>query len=318
MKGYILRRTLAAIPVLFFVATFVFLILHLTPGDPAYLLLGESESDWIMIEDIEELRAHLGLDRPLHEQYVKFLWSAVRGDLGTSIFTGQPVTDLFAQRFEATFVLGVVSKIVALGVAVPLGVLAAWKANSVWDRGIMLYVVLGFSVPAYWLAYNLIFLFAVNLGVLPAVGYSPFSEGVGDWARHLVLPVVTIGLTTAALTTRITRATMLEVLREDYIRTARSKGLSERLVLLRHALKNASIPIVTIIGLGMATIISGVVIIEVVFAIPGMGRALVEAILKRDYPVIQGLILVTAATFVFINLVTDILYAYLDPRIRYG
>ena len=317
MTTYIVQRLLATIPVLFFVGTIVFTILHLTPGDPAVLLLSGSESTQLAQQDLEEIRKALGLDRPLYEQYGKFLWNTVRGDLGTSVFTGQSVTSVFKQRFEATVSLGVLSQFTALALAIPLGILAAWKANSFIDRGVMMYVVMGFSVPQYWLAYNLIFLFAVELGWFPAVGYSPLSEGVAQWAKHLTLPVITLALTAGALSARITRATMLEILREDYIRTARAKGLAERVVLVRHALKNASIPIVTVAALGLANIISGIVILELVFAIPGMGRALVEALLRRDYPVIQGLIMVTALTFIILNLLTDVLYAYLDPRIRY-
>ncbi|MBI4200920.1 MAG: ABC transporter permease [Chloroflexi bacterium] len=318
MRAYVIRRVMATFPVLLFVATAVFLILRLTPGDPVQLMIGNiEESDWVMIKNIEEVRRRLGLDQPIHVQYGKFLWRTIQGDLGTSIFSGQSVTSIFRQRFEPTVTIGILSKILALGIAIPLGILAAWKANTWVDRGIMVYVVLGFSIPAFWLAYNMIFLFAVYLGWFPAVGYKAISDGVGLWMIHLVLPVAVLGLTGAALTTRITRSTMLEVLREDYIRTARSKGLAERVVLVRHALKNASIPILTIIALGLATIVSGLVIIETVFAIPGMGRALVEAILKRDYPVIQGLIMITAFVFVLLNLATDLLYAYLDPRIRY-
>ncbi len=317
MKAYVFKRILSSLPVLFFVGTIVFLILQLTPGDPAVLLLSASESAQQTALDYEKIRAHLGLDRPIYEQYGRFLWHTVQGDLGTSVFTGQPVTSLFKQRLQATAALGLISQAAALLIAIPLGMLAAWKVNSIWDRGIMLYVVMGFSVPQYWLAYNFIFLFAVKLGWLPAVGYAPISEGFFNWSKHLVLPVLTLALTAGALTARITRSTMLEVLREDYIRTARAKGLSERVLLVRHALKNAAVPILTVASLGLATVIGGIAIIEVVFAIPGMGRALVEAIVQRDYPVIQGLIMITAATFVVLNLLTDLLYAFLDPRIRY-
>jgi len=318
LRGYVIKRTLLTVPVLFFVGTIVFLIVQLTPGDPSVLLLSASESAQQTAQDREKIRAHLGLDRPLYEQYGKFLWHSIQGDLGTSVFTGQSVASMFAQRFQATVLLGLLSQASAIIIAIPLGMFAAWKVNTFWDRGIMMYVVMGFSIPQYWLAYNLIFFFAVYLEWLPAVGYAPLSEGFFNWAKHLILPVLTLALTAGALTARITRSTMLEILREDYIRTARSKGLTERTLLMRHALKNAAIPILTVASLGLATVISGLAIIEVVFAIPGMGRALVEAIVQRDYPVIQGLIMVTATTFVVLNLLTDLLYAYLDPRIRYS
>ena len=320
MQGYIIRRILSAIPTVLLVGTIVFFIVHLAPGDPVLLLVGEPEeaNDWQMIKNIEEIRAKLGLDKPLPEQYWRFMWRTLQFDLGTSIFHGDTVATIFKQRFWPTISIVLLSKIFALSVAIPLGVVAAYKANSIWDRAIMVYVVAGFSIPGYFLAYILIFTFAVKLGWFPAIGYTSLAEGVGPWSSHLVLPIVSLAMVGSALTTRITRSTMLEVLREDYIRTARAKGLASTTVLVRHALKNASIPIVTIIGLGLATLIGGVVLIEVVFAIPGMGRATVEAMLRRDYPVIQGLILIVGLTFVVINLLTDILYAYLDPRIRYS
>ena len=317
MRGYLVRRVLATIPVLFIVGTIVFFILHLTPGDPAVLLLSGSESSQLAKQDLEEIRRHLGLDRPLYEQYAKFLWHTVQGDLGTSIFTGQTVTNMFGQRVEATASIGIVSQLLALMISIPLGVIAAYKANTLVDRGIMLWMVMGFSVPQYWLAYNLIFVFAVGLGWFPAVGFVPIGEGIIPWARHIALPVATLVLTVGALTARITRSSMLETLREDYIRTARAKGLANHVVLVRHALRNASIPVLTVVGLSLSSIVTGIIVLEVVFAIPGMGRGLVDAIIKRDYPSIQGLILITAFTFVMINLFTDLLYAYLDPRIRY-
>ena len=317
MRGYIVRRLLVTIPVVFFIVTFVFFLVRLAPGDPAVLLLGSNESNDLAVQNIEAIRHHLGLDQPIYKQYIKFLWQTAKGDLGTSVFTGQSVSSLYLQRLEPTLSLGLLALAMAFGFAIPLGVIAAWRANTIADRGVMVYVALGFSVPAYWLAYNLIFVFAVKLGWLPAIGYSEFHKGFIPWMHHLILPAITAGITTAALTTRITRSSMLEVLREDYIRTARAKGLAEHVVLFRHALKNASIPILTTIGLGLVSIVTGIVVIEVVFAIPGMGRGLVEAIQRRDYPIIQGLIIITSVLFIMINLLTDILYAYLDPRIRY-
>jgi len=319
MQGYIIRRMLAAIPTVLLVGTIVFFIVHLAPGDPVLLLVGEPEedNDWQMMQNIEEIRAKLGLDQPLHIQYAKFMWLTLKFDLGTSIFHGDTVASIFQQRFWPTISVVLMAKLVSLAIAIPLGVIAAYKANTIWDRAIMVYVVAGFAIPGYFLAYLLIFLFAVQLGWLPAIGYVSIAEGVGPWLSHLVLPTLSLSVIGSALTTRITRSTMLEVLREDYIRTARAKGLASGTILVRHALKNASIPIATIVGLGLATLIGGVVLIEVVFAIPGMGRATVEAMLRRDYPVIQGLILIVGLTFVVINLLTDVLYAYLDPRIRY-
>ena len=317
VKSYIIHRLLATIPVVFIVVTFVFFLVRFAPGDPALLLLGSNESNDLAVQDIEAIRHHLGLDQPMYRQYATFLWQTARGDLGTSVFSGQSVTSLYIQRLGPTLSLGILALILAVGLAIPMGVLAAWRASGIIDRGVMIYVALGFSVPAYWLAYNLIFIFSVRLGWLPAIGYSEIQNGIISWISHLILPAFVAGITTAALTTRITRSSMLEVLREDYIRTARAKGLSERVVLFRHALRSASIPILTTIGFGLVTIVTGIVVIEVVFAIPGMGRGLVEAIQRRDYPIIQGLIIITAGLFILINLVTDILYAYLDPRIRY-
>ena len=313
MQRYLAQRLLASLPVLLVVAFLTFGILQFAPGDPAAVLLGEQATR----EDILRLRHKLGLDRPIPLQFAIWMGHVLRGDLGESLFSGQPVTKAIAERLEPTLSLALFAIIIALLLALPLGVLAAWRANTWVDRAVMVFAVLGFSIPAFWLGINLIYLFGVQLRLLPVMGYQPLSGGLGPYLKHLILPSVTLGLISAALIARITRASMLEVLREDYIRTARAKGLGERVVLLRHALKAASIPILTIIGLAFAGLITGVVVTETVFAIPGVGRLIVGAVVHRDYPIIQGAILLVAASYVFVNLVVDILYSYLDPRVRY-
>ena len=313
MQRYILQRLLAFIPVVAFVGVFTFSLIHLAPGDPAALLGGLTGTR----EEIEKIRTRLGLDKPLVEQFWIWTKHTLRGDLGESVMSRLDIRTLIAQRLPPSLWIGAISETFAVLIGVPLGVLAAWKANSWIDRTAMVFAVLAFSVPSFYLAYNLIFLFAVNLDWLPAIGYQPLSEGIGTWARSMVLPVVSIGLIIAGLLTRITRATMLEVLREDYIRTARAKGLSEGTMLFRHALKNGFAPILTVIGLGVAGLITGLVVTETVFAIPGIGRLVFDSIQRRDYPVIQGLMLLIALSYVTLNLLIDLLYAYIDPRIRY-
>jgi peptide/nickel transport system permease protein len=313
MLQYVIQRIIATIPVVFFVAIITFSLVHIAPGDPAAVIAGDFGNP----EDIQRVRKQLGLDKPIHEQLWIWLSHVARGDLGSSIFSRYPVTELIAQRLQPTIVLALAAEILAVVIAVPLGVIAAWKANTLIDRAIMLFAVLGFSIPVFWLAYNLIFLFAVRLEWLPAVGYEPISNGIVPWLKSITLPSIAIAVIFAALIARMTRTTMLEILREDYIRTARAKGLGERIVLLRHALKNASVPVVTVIGLGLAGLIGGLVVTETVFAIPGLGRLIVEAVLRRDYPVIQGVMMLVTLTYVLVNLIVDLSYAYLDPRIRY-
>ena len=313
MYVYLLRRILATIPVMVVVALFVFALLHLSPGDPAAVIAG----DYASPADVERIRHELGLDNPLHVQLGIWLWKVVHGDLGVSIFSNLPVTKLIGQRLEPTFALTVMTMIIAVLLAVPMGVLAAWTAGTWVDRLIMVFAVLGFSLPVFWLGFLLIYGFSVQLEILPVQGYVSFQKGFLPFLRHLILPSLTLGIVYMALIARMTRASMLEVLREDYIRTAHAKGLKPYVVLLWHALKNASLPIVTIIGVGVALLIGGVVVTESVFAIPGLGRLTVDAILHRDYPVIQGIILVFSAVYVLINLVVDISYTFLDPRIRY-
>jgi peptide/nickel transport system permease protein len=313
MTAYILRRLLATIPVMAVVAIFVFFLLRLAPGDPAAIIAGEDAT----AAQIAAVRAKLGLDRPILEQFVVWLGGMLQGDFGTSIFSNLPVSRLIAQRIEPTLSLMLATLAVAVSLAIPLGVLAAWKARHLIDRVVMTFSVLGFAMPVFLIGYVLIYLFAVKLGWLPVQGYVPIREGLWPWAESLILPSVALGITYMALIARITRASMLEVLAQDYIRTATSKGLATDRVLLLHALKNASVPIVTVIGIGIALLISGVVITETVFNIPGLGRLTVDAVLKRDYPIVQGLIVVFAAAKVLVNLIIDISYVFLDPRIRY-
>jgi peptide/nickel transport system permease protein len=313
MTAYILRRLLATIPVMVVVASFVFVLLRLAPGDPAAIIAGEDAT----AAQISAVRTQLGLDRPIFEQFIVWLGGMLQGDFGTSIFSNLPVSRLIAQRIEPTLSLMLATLLVALCLAIPLGVLAAWKARGFVDRLVMLFAVLGFAIPVFLVGYVLIYIFAVKLGWLPVQGYTPIREGLWLWMESLILPSVALGITYMALIARVTRASMLEVLAEDYIRTATSKGLTTNRVLLLHALKNASVPIVTVIGIGVALLISGVVITETVFNIPGLGRLTVDAVLKRDYPIVQGLIIVFAAVKVLVNLLIDISYVFLDPRIRY-
>jgi peptide/nickel transport system permease protein len=313
MAAYILRRLFATIPVMVVVAVFVFFLLRLAPGDPATIIAGEDAT----AATIAAVRSKLGLDRPVLEQFVVWVGGILRGDFGTSIFSNLPVTRLIAQRIEPTLSLMLSTLFVAVALAIPLGVLAAWKAHKLIDRLVMTFAVLGFAMPVFLVGYVLIYVFAVKFGWLPVQGYVPLREGLWPWAESLILPSVALGVTYMALIARITRASMLEVLAQDYIRTATSKGLATDRVLLLHALKNASVPIVTVIGIGIALLISGVVITETVFNIPGLGRLTVDAVLKRDYPIVQGLIIVFAAAKVLVNLIIDISYVFLDPRIRY-
>lgn len=313
MISYIIQRFLASIPVVAMVGLITFVILHLAPGDPAAIIAGEEATK----QEIAEIREALGTDKPLYEQFVIWVGNLLRGDLGTSVFSQRSVVQLMLQRVPATLGLAVMAQLMAILIGIPLGVLAAWKARGVIDRLAMVFAVIAFSVPAFWVGFMFIWLFAVNLGIVPVLGYVPFSTDIGLYLRGLVLPSLSIALVAAALLARMTRSIMIEVLSEDYVRTARAKGLAERLVLLRHALKAASIPIVTVIGLSFALLLTGVVVIEVVFAIPGMGRLVVDALIRRDYPIIQGMLMVFSVLYIFVNLLVDIAYAYLDPRIRY-
>ncbi|MFQ5467633.1 MAG: ABC transporter permease [Kiloniellaceae bacterium] len=311
MYAFIAKRMVATIPVMGVVALFVFLMLRLSPGDPAAVIAG----DYASPADIIRIRAQLGLDEPIAVQFGTWIWSLIRGDLGISIFSNLPVSKLIAQRVEPTLMLATTTLLFAIIVAVPMGVIAAWKAGTWIDRAIMIFAVAGFSIPVFVLGYMLIFEFSLALRWLPVQGYtSPFVD-FGKFVQHIILPTVTLSVIYIALIARITRASVMEVLDEDYIRTARAKGQTERKVLLAHALRNAAVPIVTVIGLGVALLIGGVVVTESVYNIPGLGRLVVDAILKRDYPIIQGLILMFSFVYILVNLVIDIIYTLLDPRI---
>jgi peptide/nickel transport system permease protein len=313
MFNYILRRVLATIPVMAIVALFVFSLLYLAPGDPAAVIAGDQATP----ADVERIRASLGLDRPYLVRFSEWLFRILQGDLGVSIFTNLPVSLMIAQRIEPTLSLMVVTLLLAVSIAVPMGVLAAWKQGTIIDRAVMGFAVLGFSVPVFVVGYLLAYVFALELDWLPVQGYTPIARGIGPWLENLVLPAVALGGVYIALIARITRATMLEVLQQDYIRTARAKGAGQRSILFLHALKNAAVPIVTVIGIGVALLIGGAVVTESVFAIPGLGRLTVDAILRRDYPVIQGVILLFSFVYVLVNLAIDIIYTFIDPRIRY-
>ena len=313
MFRYILRRVLATIPVMGVVAIFVFLMLRLSPGDPAAVIAG----DYATSDDIALIREKLGLADPIVIQFWRWIGQIVTGDLGISIFTNLPVTTLIAQRLEPTLMLALTTLTFSVLIAVPLGTIAAWKAGGWLDRGIMVFAVAGFSIPVFVLGYMLIYVIALKGGLLPVQGYRPIGDGLGPFLSHIALPTLTLSMIYVALIARITRASVIEVLQEDYIRTARAKGQSEPLVLLRHALANAAVPIVTVIGLGVALLIGGVVVTESVYNIPGLGRLVLDAVLKRDYPIIQGLILLFSFVYILVNLVVDLLYTILDPRIRY-
>ena len=313
MLKILARRLLATVPVLVVVAILVFLMLRLTPGDPAAVLAGDAAST----EQIAQIRVTLGLDRSIPEQFAIWVGHLVSGDLGQSYYYKTPVTTLIGQRLEPTLSLAALTMTMAVLVAVPLGVLAAWRFGSWLDRGLMAFSVLGFSVPVFVLAYVLIWLVSLKLGWLPVQGYQRIADGVGLWLYHLILPSVTLSVIYIALIARVTRASVLETLGEDYIRTARAKGLPEAVVLRRHALANAAVPIATVVGIGIALLIGGVVVTESVYAIPGLGRLTVDAVLARDFPTIQGVILLFSLVYVLINLLVDLSYVFFDPRIRY-
>ncbi|KUL97092.1 peptide ABC transporter [Bosea sp. WAO] len=313
MLAFIVRRIITTIPVMAFVALFVFSLLYIAPGDPAAVIAGDQASP----ADVERIRASLGLDRPYLVRFGEWFFRVLQGDLGTSIFTSLPVTQLIAQRIEPTLSLMVLTLILAVSIAVPLGVVAAWKAGTWVDRAVVGFAVLGFSVPVFVIGYLLAYTFALKLDWVPVQGYTPISQGLWPWFKNLILPAITLGTVYIALIARITRATMLDVLQQDYIRTARSKGVAQNSILFLHALKNAAVPIITIIGIGVALLIGGAVVTESVFAIPGLGRLTLDAILRRDYPVIQGVVLIFSFVYVLVNLAIDLIYTLVDPRIRY-
>lgn len=312
MLAYVLQRLISTLVVMAIVGVFVFLLLHLSPGDPAAIIAGDNATS----EQIDGIRRKLGLEDPLPVQFLRWASQIASGDLGVSIFSNEPVLRLVRQRLEPTVSLALTTLVLAVTIAVTFGVLAAWRAGSWIDRLLMVVSVMGFSVPVFVVGYLLIYLFAIELRWLPVQGYTPIAEGLLPWARNLVLPSLALGLAYVALIARITRATMIEVLEEDYIRTAKAKGATTASMLLKHALRNAGVPIITIIGIGVALLISGVVITETVFNIPGVGRLVVDAIAKRDYPIIQGTVLLIAGVCAVVNLIVDLSYVLLDPRIR--
>ncbi|MCZ2440087.1 MAG: ABC transporter permease [Burkholderiales bacterium] len=313
MLQFLSRRLLSTIPVLLIVAVLVFLVLRLTPGDPAAVLAGDAAST----EQIAQIRKSLGLDKSVPEQFLIWFGRMLTGDLGESYYYKTEVTTLIGQRLEPTLSLALITITIAVLVAVPLGVMAAWRFGSWLDRALMSFSVLGFSIPVFVLAYMLIWLVSLKLGWLPVQGYKPLAEGVGGWLYQLILPSLTLSVIYIALIARVTRASVLETLGEDYIRTARAKGLPETKVLMRHALANAAVPIITVIGIGIALLIGGVVVTESVYAIPGLGRLTVDAVLARDFPTIQGVILFFSVVYVLVNLLIDLSYVFFDPRIRY-
>jgi len=310
---FILRRLLATVPVLFIVALIVFLMLHMAPGDPAAVIVGDSGS----AADIARVRAELGLNESLPLQFGRWVLQLAQGDLGRSIFINDSVTSLIAQRIGPTLSLASITLLFTLVLAIPLGVIAAWKHGSWLDRSLMTVSALGFSVPAFVVGYVLIWLFGLKLEWLPVHGYAPLSAGIGAWLYNLILPAMTLSTVYIALIARVTRAAVAEALTEDYVRTARSKGISEAQVLMRHALANAAVPIATVIGIGIALLITGVVVTETVFAIPGLGSLTVDSVLSRDFPLIQGVTLFFSFIYVMVNLLVDLSYLVLDPRIRY-
>jgi len=313
MFNFILRRVLATVPVLLIVAVLVFLLLRLTPGDPAAIMAGDAANT----EQIAQIRANLGLDRPILAQFGIWFGNLLSGDLGESFYYKTKVATLIGQRLEPTLSLAALTIVIAVLIAVPLGILAAWRHGGWLDRALMGFSVMGFSVPVFVLAYILIWLVSLKLGWLPVQGYQRLAEGAGPWLYHLALPAITLSVLYVALIARVTRASVMDALGEDYIRTARAKGLPELRVLVRHGLANAAVPIVTVIGIGIALLIGGVVVTESVYAIPGLGRLTVDAVLARDFPTVQGLILFFSFIYVLVNLLIDLTYVFLDPRIRY-
>ncbi|HEV7308052.1 ABC transporter permease [Ensifer sp.] len=313
MLRYIFQRLMGMIVVMAIVVTIVFVIVRVTPGDPAAVMLGPEATQ----EDIAELRTRLGLDQSLGLQYVYYIGQLLQGDLGQSIFLNQPVTSALAERAEPTFFLTLFSILIACAIALPIGIYAAYRRGSFVDQAATTLAMLAASIPSFWLGLILIQILAVRLGWFPVSGYGGPGSSFAERMYHLTLPAIALGVVSSALILRFTRASMLDVLGDDFIRTARAKGLGERKVVMKHALKNALIPILTIIGLTAAVLISGAVVTETVFGLPGVGNLVVSAVLRRDYPVIQGALLVIAALYVLINFAIDMLYLLVDPRVRY-
>ncbi|MCA0921544.1 ABC transporter permease [Pseudooceanicola nanhaiensis] len=314
MTAYVIRRLLAAIPVMILVAFFVFGLLYLAPGDPAAIMAGDAATT----ADIERIRETLGLDQPFLVRFGSWVGGILHGDFGTSMYTKQDVLKMIVQRLEPTFLLMSMTLVLSVIIAIPMGAVAAWKHNTIVDRIVMIIAVLSFSVPSFVVGYLLAYSLGLKLSWLPVQGYKSIgSDGLYAAMRSLTLPAMALGSVYVGLIARITRATMLESLSQDYTRTARAKGVKESLIVFKHALKNCSVPIITTVGSGVALLIGGAIVTETVFAIPGVGRLTVDAILRRDYPVIQGVILIFSFMYVMVNLIVDILYTVFDPRIRY-
>ncbi len=300
------------IPILIFVGVVTFSLVHLAPGDAANIMAG----DYAGPDDVKLIRKELGLDKPVMQQFVEWIGRTLRGNLGSSIFSGISVVDLVRTRIGATLSLTVTGGILAVILGVPIGVLAAWKAGSLLDRAIQVWAAAGISIPGFWLGFIMIWGFSVNLRWFPVIGYVPPTENVIEWIRHITLPTILLGISGSAIIIRMTRAALLEVFREDYIRTARSKGLADAAILFRHALRSGAIPIITVIGFLAAALITGAVVTETVFSIPGLGRLVAETVQTRDFPIVQSLLMLLATAYVFINLAVDILYVVVDPRVR--
>ncbi|MER8438805.1 ABC transporter permease [Mesorhizobium sp. M1312] len=313
MTGYILRRMFSTIAVMAMVGIFVFLILRLAPGDPAAMIAGKSAT----AEMIAGIREKLGLNDPVPVQFIRWVWDMLGGDFGTSIFTGRPVLKLISQRLEPTLSLSILTMMLSVTVGVSFGILAAWRTGGLVDRLLAAFSALGYSVPVFVIGYFLIYLFAIRMHWLPVQGYVPINGGLWPWFVHLILPTVALSVGYIAFIARVTRASILEVLSEDYMRTAAAKGASSYAMLFHHALKNAGVPILTVIGISFAYMIGGVVLTETVFNLPGIGRLVVDAINNRDYPIIQSVLILTSGLYVLINLTVDLAYTLIDPRIRY-
>lgn len=312
MKTYLLKRLLSVIPVLFIVSTIVFFILHLTPGDPAVVILGEEAGQ----EQVEELRKQLGLDRPMIEQYTSWIFNALQGDLGDSFFMQESVLEAIVSHLGPTVSLGILAELVAIFLAIPLGIIAARNKGTATDQSVMTFSLLGMSIPNFLLSLFLILIFSVSLRWLPVAGYQPLSDGLWNHLKYLILPAIALGTAHAALIARMTRSSLLEVLNANYIKTARAKGAQEKLVIYKHALRNAFLPILTVTGQSFLTLMGGTAIVETIFAIPGIGQLIVNAVMNRDYTVVQGAVLYVTFAFVFINLAVDLLYGVVNPQVR--
>ena len=313
MYTYLIRRILYLIPVMLIVVTFIFFMIHLIPGDPAAVMAGAESSK----EEIENIRRFMGLDRPLYEQYGRFVFRLLQGDLGKSLFMDQPVVSVIAERLEPTMLLTFLSLLVAVTIGIPAGAIAGVFPNTWLDKTTMIIAMLGISMPSFWLGLNLIYLLSLKLKLFPPGNYVSMSTSFVKCIYYMLLPSLSLGFASAALVARILRSCMIEVLSQDYIRTARAKGLAERVVIYIHALRNAMVPTMTVIGISIAIHLGGAVVTETVFNLPGVGRLVVTSILRRDYPVIQGVVLFTATIYVCVNLVVDLMYCFIDPRIRY-